>query len=371
MPPHPPLRFVDATRPPGAVRRAYAALAATRPVLFLSRHISWKVDPLLLRLTRGRLATSLMFPTAVLETTGARTGERRRNAVIYWNDGDRITIAASQAGSPRNPSWYHNLLAHPDVVFGGIPMRAEVVPSSDHDRLWTLGDRVLPSFASYRRKAAAAGRSIPLIQLTPAFPDGTARLGAMDVRQRWVGAGGADEDFDDVVARYGEPHRAYHTMHHVEHVLGKVDEIGQGHDPAVVLAAILHDVIYAPERVDNEDRSADYARRVLADHDAVERIAMLIEATKSHDGAEGDEGLDALLDADLSTFADDDEGKNGDLIRQEYAAVPADAFRAGRRRILQQFLDREPLYRTELMRTRYEAKAKANIRRAIDRIGSD
>jgi predicted metal-dependent HD superfamily phosphohydrolase len=193
----------------------------------------------------------------------------------------------------------------------------------------------------------------------------------MDLRQRWVAAGGSDGAFDDVVSRYAEPHRAYHTIHHIEHVLAKVDEIGQGHDPAVVLAAILHDVIYAPGRDDNEERSADYARRVLAGHEAVERIVQLIEATKTHDGAEGDEGLDALLDADLSTFADDNEGRNGDLIRQEYAEVPTDAFRAGRKQILQHFLAREPLYRTELMRARYEAKAKANIRRAIDRIESE
>lgn len=138
-----------------------------------------------------------------------------------------------------------------------------------------------------------------------------------------------------------------------------------------MLAAILHDVIYVPGRDDNEERSADYARRVLAPLDAVERVVSLILATKDHDGTEGDEGLDALLDADLSTFADDDDGKNGDLIRQEYASVPEEAFRAGRKRILQHFLAREPLYRTEPMRTRYEAKAKANIRRAIDRIEAD
>lgn len=199
----------------------------------------------------------------------------------------------------------------------------------------------------------------------------SARMGAMDLRRRWVQAGGPDEAFDDIVLRYAEPHRAYHTIHHIEHVLAKVDEIGQGEEPDVVLAAILHDVIYAPGRDDNEDRSADYARRVLADHPQVDRVASLIAATKAHDGPEGDDGLDALLDADLSTFADDNEGKNGELIRQEYAAVPTEAFRAGRRQILQHFLEREPLYRTERMRTRYEAKAKANIRRAIDRIGPD
>src|SRR2546430_10604449 len=153
MPPPGP-RYVDASRPPGRFRRFYAALTATRPLLFFSRHVMWKLDPVLLRLTRGRVAGTLIFPTAVLETRGARTGERRRNAVIYWHDGDRITIAASQAGSPRNPAWYHNLLANPDVTFGGAPMTAVVVDGDDRERLWTLGDRLLPAFATDRQRAA-------------------------------------------------------------------------------------------------------------------------------------------------------------------------------------------------------------------------
>jgi deazaflavin-dependent oxidoreductase (nitroreductase family) len=128
----------------------------------------WKVDPVLLRLTRGRVAGPLVFPAAVLETRGARTGEHRRNAVIYWNDGDRITIAASQAGMPGNPSWYYNLLANPNVTFGGVAMTAVVVDDdNDRERLWALGDNVFPSFATYRERAASAGRRIPLIQLVP------------------------------------------------------------------------------------------------------------------------------------------------------------------------------------------------------------
>jgi deazaflavin-dependent oxidoreductase (nitroreductase family) len=160
------LRKVD-PRPPGRLRRAFAALATTRGALFISRHLSWKLDPVLLRLTRGRLATTLIVPTAVLETTGARTGARRRNAVIYWHDGDRITIAASQAGGPNNPAWYHNLVADPDVVFAGRAMRATIVGEADRDRLWRLADQVFPAFAEYRRRAASAGRTIPHVQLAP------------------------------------------------------------------------------------------------------------------------------------------------------------------------------------------------------------
>jgi deazaflavin-dependent oxidoreductase (nitroreductase family) len=160
------LRHVDPTRPPGVIVRAYAAIAATRFARFISRHVNWKIDPVLLRVSHGRLATTLVFPTALLETRGAKSSMRRCNAIIYFHDGDRVTIAASNAGSFRHPAWYHNLLAHPDVIFGGIPMRATVVDDeAERDRLWELADRVFPAFASYRNDAAKAHRKVPIVQL--------------------------------------------------------------------------------------------------------------------------------------------------------------------------------------------------------------
>ncbi len=162
------LRYVDPTRAPGLFARAYAAFATTRFARFVSRHVSWKLDPVLLRVTGGRLATTLVFPTGVLETRGARSGARRRNAIIYFHDGDRVTIAASNAGASKHPSWYHNIQAHPDVTFGGIPMRATVVvDEAERARLWVYADRVFPAFSSYRQEAAETNRTIPLVQLTP------------------------------------------------------------------------------------------------------------------------------------------------------------------------------------------------------------
>ena len=79
-------------------------------------------------------------------------------------------MTASNAGGPRNPGWYHNVVAHPDVRFGGVPMRARVVDDVEHERLWRLADNVFPAFASYRRTAAAAGRTIPLVELNPDGP---------------------------------------------------------------------------------------------------------------------------------------------------------------------------------------------------------
>jgi deazaflavin-dependent oxidoreductase (nitroreductase family) len=166
------LRYVNPSRPPGAAARAYATFAASRFARFISRHVNWKLDPLLLRATRGRLATTLVFPTAVLETHGARSGARRRNAIIYFHDGERVTIVASNAGNPRDPAWYHNLRAHPEVTFGGVPMRASVVDDeAERERLWVLADRVFPAFARYRDDAAKVNRRIPIVQLTPRESD--------------------------------------------------------------------------------------------------------------------------------------------------------------------------------------------------------
>lgn len=161
------LRQIDPTGSPGVLARAYAALAATRLAKFVSRHLNWKLDPLLLRLTGGRFATTLFFPTALLETRGARSGVSRRNAVIYFHDGDRVTIVASNAGESRHPAWFHNLRAHPEITFGGIPMQAKVVDDErERERLWALADRVFPAFANYRRDAAKVNRTIPIVQLS-------------------------------------------------------------------------------------------------------------------------------------------------------------------------------------------------------------
>jgi deazaflavin-dependent oxidoreductase (nitroreductase family) len=162
------LKRVDPNRPPGLFRRAYAALANTRLGRFMSVHVVWKVDPYLMRATRGRLGMGLFMPTALLETRGAKSGAPRRNVVIYFHDGDRVTIVASKLGFAKHPAWFHNLKADPDVTFGGAPMRATVVSDeAERRRLWTLADRVFAPYAAYRREAAKANRTIPIVQLTP------------------------------------------------------------------------------------------------------------------------------------------------------------------------------------------------------------
>lgn len=161
------LRYVDPLARRSRFTPVMARLGSNRIANVISRRIGWRLDPWLLRVSRGRVATTLVIPTAVLETKGARSGERRRNAVIYFNDGpDRAVIAASHAGQPHNPSWYFNVLANPDVVLGGVTAHAQVVNDPDEQqRLWQLADRVFPTFAEFRRRASTTNRKIPLIAL--------------------------------------------------------------------------------------------------------------------------------------------------------------------------------------------------------------
>jgi deazaflavin-dependent oxidoreductase (nitroreductase family) len=162
------LRRVDPEQHRGSLYRGYAWLSATRPFAWVARRIGWKLDPVLLRLTGGRVGAGLMLPTAVLETRGARSGAVRRNALVYFHDGDDVIVIAAHLGLPTHPGWFHNLMATPEVTFGGEPFRASVVDVDDTARLWAAADRVFPPYAGYRRKAAESGRTIPVVRLTPA-----------------------------------------------------------------------------------------------------------------------------------------------------------------------------------------------------------
>lgn len=150
----------------GRLYYTLARLSASRFGAWFSINVAWKLDPLLLTLSGGRLSSAGPLPVALLESRGARTGEPRSNATLYFHDGQRVTIVASKRGWPAHPAWYYNLLAHPDIVYGGVPYRAKLVQDeAERRRLWELADRVFPQYADYREEAGRAGRVIPIFQL--------------------------------------------------------------------------------------------------------------------------------------------------------------------------------------------------------------
>jgi deazaflavin-dependent oxidoreductase (nitroreductase family) len=160
------LRYADPNKRRGRLYRAICRFSATSAGGWIAVNILWKIDPPLLTLTRGRVSTAGPLPVALLESRGAKTGRLRRNATIYFHDGDRVTIIASNRGEPENPAWYSNVRKNPDVLFGGLALRAEVVEDEgERLRLWDLADRVYPPFAEFRAKALSVGRTMPIVQL--------------------------------------------------------------------------------------------------------------------------------------------------------------------------------------------------------------
>ena len=105
-------------------------------------------------------------PLLLLTTTGAKTGRRYTNPVMYLPDGDRVVVFASKGGAPTNPDWYHNLVAHPratvEVGAEKIDVDARIAEGVERDRLWSTQKERYPSFAEYEEKTT---REIPVVVL--------------------------------------------------------------------------------------------------------------------------------------------------------------------------------------------------------------
>lgn len=106
-------------------------------------------------------------PLLLLHTTGAKSGKSHLNPVAYIMDGDRYIIIASMGGSPKNPDWYYNILAHPtvsvEVGTEQFQVQAAVVAEPERTRLYNEMAAIRPSFKEYEQKTT---RVIPVIALT-------------------------------------------------------------------------------------------------------------------------------------------------------------------------------------------------------------
>jgi deazaflavin-dependent oxidoreductase (nitroreductase family) len=108
------------------------------------------------------------MPLLLLHHTGAKSGQSRVNPLAYLRDGDRFVVFASRGGSPSNPSWYHNLKAHPstsiEVGTDTLEVDAGEATGEERDRLFRTQAERVPQFGSYERRS---GRKIPVMVLTP------------------------------------------------------------------------------------------------------------------------------------------------------------------------------------------------------------
>lgn len=105
----------------------------------------------------------------LLTTTGARSGKPRSILTLYYPDGDRYLVVASNFGKPHHPDWYHNLVATPEVAVEvegeRFPARAVVLDGADRDHAF---DAVIARYPFYAGYQAGVTRTIPVVALTRA-----------------------------------------------------------------------------------------------------------------------------------------------------------------------------------------------------------
>ena len=173
---------------------------------------------------------------------------------------------------------------------------------------------------------------------------------------------------ENLITRYSEPHRHYHTTKHLLHVLTMIDQLADDHDVFLVqLAAWFHDAVYAipPGQISNEEASARLALRELSrvglEQEDLNQVARLVRLTETHLPGPRDPEGELLCDADLAILASEpaDYAAYVAAVREEYAQVPEEQFLAGRLAVLTELSDRE-IFRTTKGRQLSDA-ARANL----------
>ncbi|GLH97421.1 HD domain-containing protein [Phytohabitans aurantiacus] len=196
----------------------------------------------------------------------------------------------------------------------------------------------------------------------------------MDLIDRWRTAlrdaactsDAVDGAGEALLDRWREPHRRYHTLAHLATMLSIVESAAA----PVRLAVWYHDAVYDPHALGdaNERASAALASAELAalglPAPLVAEVHRLVLLTATHAAEPGDGNGALLCDADLAILASPpaDYDAYAAAVREEYAHVPEDAFRAGRAAVLSHLLALPTLYR---LHPEWEEPARANLAREL------
>lgn len=186
----------------------------------------------------------------------------------------------------------------------------------------------------------------------------------------------ATELFKKIAEEYQAENRKYHNFEHIEKMIAFLQvyeqEIKDG--AGIRFAVYFHDVVYDTKAKDNEEQSAQYAQNYLTRLGIPDTIVVhvldLIHATTRHEVIDGDTDSAIFLDADLAILGSSAEeyDKYATKIRQEYAWVPDDQYRTGRKIVLENFLNRPRIYFTDKAYKELEQRARINIKRELARL---
>jgi F420H(2)-dependent quinone reductase len=105
-------------------------------------------------------------PLILLTIKGAKTGQTRVYPLMSVPYGDSYLAVASKGGAPKNPLWYNNLLAHPNVTVEvgneTFTANARLLTGDEREQAFGKAVAVFPPYAEYQKRTA---REIPVFLL--------------------------------------------------------------------------------------------------------------------------------------------------------------------------------------------------------------
>ncbi|MBT2512636.1 DUF4031 domain-containing protein [Arthrobacter sp. ISL-30] len=255
---------------------------------------------------------------------------------------------------------------HEFAAAAGVPDRAfdgdhYDVPERRYDDLLAAG--AIPVEARVLvRKLIASGLRIPARQRSKAL--------TVPLLERWNATLPGQEVLGlELLERWGEEHRKYHSRTHLLAVLEALDLLA-GSSPiprAVTLAAWFHDAVYEGVAGQDEEQSAWLAEDRLGaaglDDSEVHEAARLVRLTSTHRPEPGDRPGALLCDADLSVLGGTPEeyGQYLKAVREDYAHVSDADFAKGRAAVVRRLLDLDPLFHSDRAKALWNDAAKRNL----------
>jgi predicted metal-dependent HD superfamily phosphohydrolase len=181
----------------------------------------------------------------------------------------------------------------------------------------------------------------------------------------------------NLIARYSEPLRRYHSRSHIAHCLNELDQIKDGrfNRDAVEMALWFHDAVYVPGAKDNEHQSAELFARLARDcleQGFIDKVRALIMLTTHREAQATDPDGRYVVDIDLSSFGIswNEFIEDSRQVRQELSQVADEEYYPAYACFLRSLLDRSQIYLTEHFHGHYEAAARRNIARLLELIAT-
>ncbi|MCW2801611.1 MAG: ddn 4 [Aeromicrobium sp.] len=159
----------DPTAPKGWVKRRVEKLAKRRAVTWYLINIGGRVDPILMKMSGGRINTTGTKTVVVLKHVGRKSGSVRETPLVYFTHGNDVVLIASKGGAPQHPAWLHNIRANPEVELhvgkAGGTYRAREAEGVERELLWGLATQLNSGYDGYQDRAG--DRRIPVVVCTP------------------------------------------------------------------------------------------------------------------------------------------------------------------------------------------------------------